>query len=289
MDIKITDFSKYAISRQYYSGSERKVGIRIKDEEYILKFQKETPFGLRFNHISEYLGSHIFQLLSISVQETYLGIYKGEQIVACKNFIPNDAIFVPFNDVGESTLDNDKNLYTYEYETIMQMLEDNSKLENLDETVKAFWDMYIVDALIANFDRHGTNWGFLKYKNRYTMAPIFDNGSSLYPQLVDEDEMLKTINSEEETNKRVFKFPTSQIKMNGNKSSYYDVISSLRYPECNEALIRIMNKTDFDSINNLINNTPFITEIHKDLYKHLLKARYEKILEASYLKLRHIV
>lgn len=289
MDIKITDFSKYAISRQYYSGSERKIGIKIKDEEYILKFQKETSFGLRFNHISEYLGSQIFQLLSISVQETYLGIYKGEQVVACKNFIPNDAIFVPFNDVGESTLDNDKNLYTYEYETIMQMLEDNSKLENLDETVKAFWDMYIVDALIANFDRHGTNWGFLKYKNRYTMAPIFDNGSSLYPQLVDEYEMLKIINSEEETNKRVFKFSTSQIKMDGNKNSYYDVISSLRYPECNEALIRIMNKIDFKSINNLINNTPFITEIHKDLYKHLLKARYEKILEASYLKLRHIV
>lgn len=84
----------------------------MKDEEYILKFQKETPFGLRFNHISEYLGSHIFQLLSISVQETCLGIYKGERVVACKNFIPNDAIFVPFNDVGESTLDNDKNLYT---------------------------------------------------------------------------------------------------------------------------------------------------------------------------------
>lgn len=287
MDSKITDFSKHAICSKYYSGSERKVGIKIKNDEYILKFQKETPFGLRFNHILEYLGSHIFQLLSIPVQETSLGIYRGEQVVACKNFIPNDAIFVPFNDVGESTLDNDKSLYTYEYEAIMQMLEYNSKLENLEETIRAFWDMYIVDALIANFDRHGTNWGFLKYKNKYTMSPIFDNGSSLYPQLVDEEEMKQIINSEDETNKRVFKFPTSQIKIDGNKSSYYEVISSLRYSECNEALIRIMNKLDIEIINNLINDTPFITETHKDLYKHLLKARYEKILEVSYIKLRH--
>ena len=42
-------------------------------------------------------------------------------------------MFVPFDDVGESTLDQDKELYQYSYEDIMQMLRDNSKLTNVDE------------------------------------------------------------------------------------------------------------------------------------------------------------
>ena len=27
--------------------------------------------------------------------------------------------------------------------------------------------MYIIDALIGNFDRHGNNWGFIKSNNKY--------------------------------------------------------------------------------------------------------------------------
>ena len=34
-----------------------------------------------------------------------------------------------------------------------------------------------MDALLGNFDRHGANWGFIKEDNKYTIAPIFDNGS----------------------------------------------------------------------------------------------------------------
>lgn len=101
------DFSRYAQSNLYYGGSERKFGIIINGSEYMLKFQKETAFGVRYNHISEYLGSRIFTLLGFSAQETYLGTYQGEPVVACKNFIGKDEQFVPFNDVGESTLDQD--------------------------------------------------------------------------------------------------------------------------------------------------------------------------------------
>lgn len=95
--------------------------------------------------------------------------------------------------------------------------------------------MYIVDALIGNFDRHGANWGFLKKDNQYSLAPVFDNGSCLFPNLNDEDEMLKIINDEEQIDLRVYKFPTSQIKLNNNKSSYFEVISSLQFEEINKA------------------------------------------------------
>ena len=46
-----------------------------------------------------------------------------------------------------------------------------------------------MDVVLGNFDRHGANWGFIKEDNKYTIAPIFDNGSCLFPNLVDEEEM----------------------------------------------------------------------------------------------------
>ena len=125
------DFSRYKRSELYYGGSERKIGIVVNNKEYMLKFQKNTVFGRRNNHISEYLGSHIFSMLGFDVQETYLGYYQGEAVVACKNFIGKDEQFVPFNDVGESTLEQDKEQYQYSYEDIMQMLRDNSKLTDV--------------------------------------------------------------------------------------------------------------------------------------------------------------
>lgn len=275
------DFSDYPVSDIYYGGSEKKIGLRIGGCEYMIKFQKKTAFGVRNNHISEFLGSHIFSALGYSAQETYLGVYKGEQIVACKSFVGNGVQFVPFNDIGESTLDWDKESYQYSYEDIMRMLRDNRKLTHVEETVSAFWELFVVDALIGNFDRHGANWGFLKENNRYSLAPIFDNGSSLFPALTDPDEMERIITSEEETNRRIFTFPTSQIRLAGKKSSYYDVIHSLAYPECNRALLAVYKRVDLQKIYALIDGTEFLSDIQRHFYRHMITKRYEKIICAS--------
>lgn len=280
------DFSNYEISNTYFGGSEKKIGLIINSHEYMIKFQKQTEFGKRNNHISEYVGSHIFELLGFTVQETYLGTYKGEQVVACKSFIENNYQFVPFNDVGESSLEQNKDKYQYSYTDIMKMLRDNSKLTNVDETIELFWQLFIVDALLGNFDRHGSNWGFLKKDNKYTLAPIFDNGSCLFPAMTDDEEMKNIISSQEETDKRIFTFPTSQIQLNGKKSSYYEIIHSLEFDECNRALVNIYKRISIDKINSFIDNdVMFITDLQKEFYKHMIKNRFEKIIEASFNKL----
>lgn len=277
------DFSNYEISNTYFGGSEKKIGLIISGNEYMIKFQKQTEFGKRNNHISEYIGSHIFNILGFPVQESYLGTYNGQQVVACKSFVENGYQFVPFNEVGESTLEQDKEKYQYSYTDIMTMLRDNSKLTNVNETIYAFWQLFIVDALLGNFDRHGANWGFLKKNNKYTLAPIFDNGSSLFPNMTDETEMQRIINSKEETEKRVYKFPTSQIKLHGKKSSYYDVIHSLEFKECNKALADVYGRISLDKINSFIDNDVlFITDLQKEFYKHIIKSRFDIIIKSSY-------
>ena len=283
------DYSIYEISNINYGGSERKIGIKIENEYYMIKFQKKTAFGKRNNHISEYLGSQIFNMLGVNAQETILGTFKDENVVVCKDFNIDGYQFVPFNDVGESTIEEDKEKYQYSYEDIMSLLQLNKKITNVEDVVSSFWEIYIIDALLDNFDRHGNNWGFLKKNNKYEMAPVFDNGSCLFPNMINEDEMIYIMNSKEETAKRVYSFPTSQIKLNGKKSSYYDVINSLVYKECNEALIKIFKRINIKDIFNLIDDIKSISEVHKSFYKYMLNERYEKIIKESYNKLEKVM
>lgn len=279
------DFTNCKLSKKFYGGSEKKIGIVFGDSLFMLKFQKKTPFGIRNNTISEYLGSHIYQMLGFTCHDTFLGIYKGENVVACKDFMTNGYQFVPFNDVGESTIEEDKEEYQYTYDDIIELLQASKKLTNVEKTVSSFFEMYIVDALIGNFDRHGANWGFLKKDNQYSLAPAFDNGSCLFLNLNDEDEMLKIINDEEQIDLRVYKFPTSQIKLNNNKSSYFEVISSLQFEEINKALIKIYPMINLEKIFDLIDDIDVISDIHKKFYKTMIKNRYEKIIKYSYMKL----
>lgn len=72
---EIRDFSKCKKSYKYFGGSERKIGLMIDGNPYMVKFQNETEFGKRNNHISEFLGSHNFEMLGFETQETILGKY----------------------------------------------------------------------------------------------------------------------------------------------------------------------------------------------------------------------
>lgn len=280
------DFSKYPTTKINYGGSEEKIGIQIKDKKYLLKFQKESETGLLNNHICEYIGSSVFALFGEDVQVTTIGTYKGRNVVACQDFNDSISEFVPFNEVGDSSLERDRDVYKYTYNEIIEMLEENRKITDVQETIEKFWDLYIYDALLGNFDRHGSNWGFIKKGNKYRMAPIFDNGSCLFPRVVTDEQCLRIIESEKELDKRTFKFPTSQIKLKNKKSSYFEVISSLIYPECNHALLRVYKKIKLDKVNKFIDTIDTISNTQKHFYKTIIEHRYRKIIKFSYNKLR---
>ena len=276
------DYSKYEKTPVMFSGAEKKFEIIIDGHRYIVKFQKNSEVGLTYNYVSEYLGSHIFQSIGIPVQETFLGTYDGKNVVVMKNFLQPEDALVAFNGVGESSLERDKELYQYSYEDITAMLMENMKSTNVAETIERFWDMFIVDALIGNFDRHGGNWGFIKRDNKYRIAPVYDNGSSLYPKLNTDEKIAEVLASQEEIDKRIYQYPTSHIKVKNKKSSYFEVISSLQFEACNDALKRIVPRIDLERINRIIDEVEEISELRKQFYKTMLQQRYEKILMYSY-------
>lgn len=146
-----------------------------------------------------------------------------------------------------------------------------------------FWDMFIVDALIGNWDRHNGNWGFLYniVTDEISLAPIYDCGSCLFPQ-ADEEIMRRTLNDPAEREVRIFERPLSGIKINGQKIQYFKFISSLENKDCNAALKRIIPRIDMNKIYQIIEDTPFISNLQKDFYKTMLSERKERILDYSY-------
>ena len=119
-----------------------------------------------------------------------------------------------------------------------------------------------------------------------TLAPVYDCGSSLYPQ-ADEKIMETVLASEQDMNYRIFEIPTSAIMVNGKKIKYFDFISSLQNEDCNRALKRIVPRIDMERIRKLIADTPFITDLQKRFYCTMLEKRKERILDYSLERLKN--
>ena len=80
-------------------------------------------------------------------------------------------------------IDSERQGYGTELSDILQTIDEQQLLDR-DMLMERFWDMFIVDALIGNWDRHNGNWGFL-YDDRndeISLAPVYDCGSCLFPQ-----------------------------------------------------------------------------------------------------------
>lgn len=114
-----------------------------------------------------------------------------------------------------------------------------------------------------------------------TLAPIYDCGSSLYPQ-ADEKIMKSVLENKDELNLRIYSIPTSALMIDKKRIRYFDYINSLENKDCNEALKRVFPRIDMEKIHNIVNETPYITALHKDFLNTILETRYNIILKSPY-------
>ncbi len=277
---------------KYYGGKNGgKICIVYDGQNYMLKFPSINE-GISAEHeytnscISEYIACHIISSIGLNVQQTILGRYylNGEEkiVVACKDFTSNGDILKQFAELKNSQIETSKNGYGTELSEVIETIE-NQLICDSEELKNFFWDMFIVDSFVGNFDRHNGNWGFLinEMLKKIEIAPIYDCASCLYPQLTDE-KITEIIDNQEELEARVYIFPTSALKINGKKINYFGFISSLENDDCNKALVRIFPKIDMNKIYEIIEQTPYISDIRKEFYKKILNLRYNIILKSSY-------
>lgn len=289
------DFTNAVQKNKTYAGANGgKISVLYNGEQYMLKFPPFPTINKEMSYtnscISEYIGCKVFESVGIPVQETVIGTYtsKGKEkvVVACKDFTSQGITLQDFASLKNRIIDSERNGYGTELADILSTIDEQTAMDS--ETLKTrFWDMFIVDALIGNWDRHNGNWGFL-YNNatdEVTLAPVFDCGSSLYPQ-ADEDLMKKILSDKNELNHRIFDIPLSAITYNGKKINYFRFLSEGKFPDCNKALKRIASRIDMKKIYEIIDNTPTVTELQKEFYKTMLTARKERIIDFSLNKLK---
>lgn len=291
------DFTGMPVRNKTYAGANgSKISVIYNGEQYMLKFPPLPSINKNMSYsnscFSEYIGCHIFDSVGMPAQGTLLGKYskngKTKIVVACKDFTSVGVVLQDFASLKNTIIDSERNGYGTELDDIIDTIEKQIAMDP-KRLKEWFWDMFIVDAFIGNWDRHNGNWGFLynTETDAMTIAPIYDCGSSLYPQ-ADENIMRLVLEDEKEQDSRVYSYPVSSIKIDNKKINYFDFISSLRNKDCNKALKRIVPKINMDKINEIVGQTPFISEVQKQFYKTMLKKRKERILDYSLNELRKL-
>lgn len=285
------DFSHCKTYPKAYNGANgKKIAILYKGELYMLKFAtklKQIQAHPNSNAYSnscfcEYIACQILKTLGLDTQETLLGKFQNKIVVACKDFTKGYDFF-DFASLKNSVIDSQSGGYDTNLDEILFSIENQTQFDiKADEIYEFFWDMFIADSLIGNFDRHNGNWGFLvdQTNQNCKIAPIFDCGSSLYPKL-SEEQFLNIANSQEEVLKRVYNFPNSAIKQNDIKINMYEFLTSTKDENCLKSLEKIANKINQKEINNIIENTPYISNNHKFFLKTMINARKTWLIDKA--------
>lgn len=289
------DFTNLPTSSKLYpGGSGAKRAVIYQGEQYLLKFPAASSKNKNSGHstccAAEYIGCHIFNSVGIRAQETILGVYRKSEeekiVVACKDFTSPGVVLQDFASLKNSVIDPKHSCYSTELSEIIQAMEAQSAFPPAF-LKRHFWDLFIVDALIGNENRSNEDWGFLynAATDEITIAPVYDCGSSLYPQ-ADEMAMQNALEDQQQRDIQTFSLPLSRIKINSQRINYFDFISSLKNADCNDALKRILPRINMGEIFRIVDETPFISDLQKQFYKAMLQTRKERILDFSLEKLR---
>ena len=284
-----------------YGGSDQKRGIIYQGERYMLKMPDRISDSKRNGLNSSYSNSvysenvscDILKNLGFKVQETLLGYITEKNggikpVVACKNFIPDGYAMVDFRAIEDSLLDRKAGKIP-RIEDVYEIMQGNNAYFS-EETGRAalqeYWDVFILDAMLGNFDRHANNWAYFIKNDKTSIesTPIYDCGSCLYPQVSD-DAISSILKSESEINMRIDKFPNAALLLQDKtKANYKEYISSMQNSDCTNALLRIYPRINIDIINDTIYSNPNLSEARKELYSVMIGRRVERILEPVFEK-----
>ncbi len=287
------DITNYKQEINNYGGSELKATYIINGEKYMVKMpdpirKKTLDLGYMNNQYSEYIGCHIFESVGIPVQKTMLVKLnkdgKEKIAVACKDFLNSGEELIEISNVSLSLSTEKK--YKISIEDVYEIINKMSVNYKLDENklISNFWDIFVVDALIGNTDRHFGNWGFIKKDDIISFAPVYDCGSSLHP-LLSENEQIKLMSDSIAFKNSSYNI-ASVYTMNNKKIFYHEIFKNPPV-DLKEAIKRIVPKIDMKKIKEIIASTEGLSKTQKEYYFKDILLRKEEILDKSYNEIKN--
>lgn len=157
-------------------------------------------------------------------------------------------------------------------------------------SLQRYWDTFVVDAIIGNFDRHSGNWGYLAEVDPQTRiptrmlgpAPVYDCGSSMATRL-SESEMESIANDPGKLEQQAIAFPNPRLVVHDGKSTNYrDFLLSPEGADARLALTRLAPRIASLDIHGIIASVPGISQTRRDFYEATLFSRIEHVLQPAY-------
>ena len=163
-------------------GMLKKAWIIDNDTRYLIKGGYKNELLQPFNEV---LASEICKRLGFDHVEYTLDTYNDIVVSKCPCFITKDTELITCHQIR-----NEMKRYNSieDYEDYINILENNG----IKDARTQIENMYILDFLIMNEDRHLNNFGIIRDVNNLKwlkVAPIFDNGQSLNIQYYDAEEL----------------------------------------------------------------------------------------------------
>ena len=311
--MRIFDFSSCPFSDRngtYGGNSGDKEGVLIENEPWIIKYPKK---GSRLTNVSdllysttpvsEYIGSHVYEILGYPVHKTLLGIRNNHVVVACKDLCKNDTRLIEFrqlkntyNKVLNEKLDLSMSPTGSEHFVLLNEvlihLEYNPSINNIPGIKERFWDCVVIDGFINNNDRNNGNWGILRNKSGDVLSPIYDNGAAFSPN-VPEKRIINKLNNLESLEKGIYDSVTAYSLDSKSSSKFVDLLK-LDNDNLKNAIKRVVpllqNKMIeicdmLSSIPESVGEFSIISKDRKQLYQKEMEFRLEKILLPEYNRL----
>jgi len=269
-----------------FSGSEKKTTILYDGTLYMLKYpdpirdsRLKGMLSYKNNQFSEYIGSSIFKACGFEAQETVLGSFtnktgKEKIVVGCKDFTQDGSTLYEISKLANQAAISSGKLDAT-IENVLVIIDDIQMIKDKDAVLRGFWDMFVIDALIGNSDRHFGNWGVLEKDGEIRFAAVYDCGSSL-GALLDDVEMEKLMMADSLFKSKEFNV-VSCYSMDGKRIFYHEIF---RNPPIGlaEAIKRVTPRIDMAQIHRIVDSTPAISETRKEYLKKAMDMRYNQIL-----------
>lgn len=318
----LVDYTNTPDNIQLYGGNAGfKKGVTIDGINWIIKFPQETStfsnvdISFTTAPLSEYIGSHIYEILGYKVHETKLGVSYNEVInrkqlvVACKDFTCNDKYeLIDYesiknnysNELQAKLIDLRNTLPPYQtdgvsthtipIEEIILQFNENKIFKKCPEMKSMFWDMIVIDYVINNNDRNKNNWGLLKEKetNEFSIAPVYDNGASFVSKHT--DDKLSRLLSDEKIFKNSVLNGMCYYTIDNKLVNFLNLFNELRNKglseELDNAIKRVIPKinSNWETIQDFINNMPgiedgieIISDVKKEFFIRSMKCRIDSI------------
>lgn len=292
------------VDRVYGGRGGKKVAGRIGSDYYLIKMpnnlttRSERPgenIEIPYNNspISEYIGSHVYEIVGMQVHDTYLGFRNGKVAVACKDFRKDGEILQHFSDIkvtysNNNDLDENTNGNGSHLSSILNVIRNSNNFKNIDVDVEEFfWKMFVVDFLIGNIDRNNGNWGVLKNEvtKEKRIAPVFDNGNCLNNLI--SDKQIKDVVDNNKFDIYLNNQKSFFVDDNENPINMYEYMCAGKEKKLSESIKNIIPKISINRISKMINEIPdaIVSNLRKIYYITLMEKRYNECLLPIYKKL----